>query len=249
MTTNESKKKINADNNTYTFTDEKGNKIEYELNCGRNKDIPEPYNITMAISCRPSSYNDKIYEDAKKYFAAHPEIKAGNTKTEILHNYVTVQAQNHICDKALSGKANSWEKVYAQGMCTQPTFIRGVNMNLGTSITVSEDILNGQEPFANAAKNFEKIAGKTVSHNLDKWTTYSNKDALLRHFEKIELQEQKGEELTNPKATAQSYRIDKKYSAAQKQGHEPEITAQDRAFTRKEADIMIKDLVSKKTRE
>lgn len=248
MTTKE-KKKMNADNSIYTFTDEKGNKIEYKLNCARNRDYPEPYNITMAISCRPSSYDDKIYEDAKKYIAAHPEIKVGNSKTEILYAYVTIQANNHICDKALSGKANSWEKVYAQGMCIQPTFRRGTKLNLGTCILVSEDILNGKEPFANAVKNFEETMGKTASRNLDNWTTYPNKDALVKYFQKAELQEQKGEEITNPKASAQGYRIGKKYSASQ--GHKPEITPQDKVYTGtgEEIDKIIRDLVAKKSRE
>lgn len=97
-------------------------------------------------------------------------------------------------------------------MCTAPTFLRGTNLNIGTAITVSEDILNGQEPFAYAVKAFEKETGTTASHNLDRWTTYPRKEELLKYFEKTELKEQRGNYTSNPKATAQAHRIDGKYN-------------------------------------
>lgn len=196
----------------------------------------------------------KILKDAKDYFAAHPEIKGGKYGAEILCNYTQIQVQNHICDKALNGTANSWEQVYAQGMCTQPTFLMGnEHIALGTGIMVSEDILNGKEPFANAVKNFEETKGKKVSHNVDAWITYPRKEELIKYAAsqntKAEMKEQTGEEMTNPKATAQGYRIDKKYNKPQEQGHEPKITSKDKALTGKETDVLIKDLIAKKSRE
>ncbi|MBP3687656.1 MAG: hypothetical protein J6J35_04740 [Alphaproteobacteria bacterium] len=255
-------KKINADKTEYIFTDEKGNELTYQLNCPYNRDYPEPYNITLHFTpCwnfESPSWNEekdkKLLKDAKDYFAAHPEVKGGEFDSQILCNYIMIQAQNHICDKVLNGTANSWEQAFAEGMCTQPTFMRGCgNLPLGTSIMVSEDILNGKEPFANAVKHEEETTGKKVSRNVDKWTTYPRKEELIKYVAsqntKAEMKEQTGEEITNPKATAQGYRIDKKYNKPQEQGHEPKITSKDKAYTGEEVNALIRDLIAKKSRE
>ena len=252
-----------TDKNEYTFTDEKGNKITYRLNLAKNRDYPEPYNRTLAISVSPvadpngsfeSGGHDKVSKDAKDYFAAHPEFKIAGNEVEILTEYLHIQAQNHICDKVLNGTANSWEQAFAQGLCTQPAFLRPQKvLNLGTSIMVSEDIADGKEPFVNAVKNEEKKTGKKVSPNVDGWITYSRKAELLKYVEsqytKAEIREQQGEITTNPKAQAQGYRIDKKYTRTQEQGHEPEINAENKALTSEKLNAMVKELMAKKSRE